>query len=289
MALREVGPGGVIRLRIDPAFKARLNRLVQSRYANDPKMAGEARARFFGHPYLVNDPWVGPAQDHIRARGHRCRGMLEGMKARLRRGELRQLGLESATGQTQLTVDKLTDRAVRLLDVDDNLLLLTVPRHPFGGSAVVLEQWWLYRKDEKTLELLLVEEIGKVETLGVKVQSGGGPWRDADESAEQDFFAHVETLLGKDAVDVLKRMSQVQEGVLCHANDAAYALVREMTGIDVADLERRAREAREAVWRRQYGAPPGPPGVSLAVDARIRLGFAREDKIRRGSASEENS
>src|SRR5713101_8700083 len=118
----------------------------------------------------------------------------------MEKGEIKQEGVQGTKGDTALTPSKLSDRHIRLLDLSDNWLLISLERHPFGGSETVREQYWLYSRNDRSVHLLLDEDVMRPETGPIKMRRGDGPWQDADKSLEENFSRVVENLLGAEAM-----------------------------------------------------------------------------------------
>jgi len=254
--------------------------MVQRRHGSTSLEPGKSVAqRILEHPYVLNDA-AGSAKEAARhARYQRCKKMLAGLIERLKRGEIQQLGLEGTTGQSTLTVERLTDRPVKLLDLHPDWLLLALERHPFGNDKHVLVHHWLYSKRAATVELVDVDEIERVEPGTVQIQAGDGTWHPPSEQAERDFYSTVAALLGDDAVRALQRLAARAETWLCAHSDDLIARCEAISGIPYRTEEAARIAASEAQYRSKYGESQLPPGIGLVPG--IRLGFARPQRRQR--------
>ena len=263
------------RLAVDQAWRQKLLGHIQRAFASKPKAEAEAaKLALLGHPYLLPDPAGEAERTHQRERYERCKGMLEGLKERLARGTIKQLGLEGTTGQASLTVERLSNRPVRLLDLSDDWLLVALERHPQG---TILVHHWLYSRRRATVHLLHVAEVVYVRPEAIKVQRGDGPWTEPGSALEDDFNRRAKSLLGEAAMASLRRLVLSQDSGVCGEDEEVIAQCEEISGIPYRTQEAERRQARESGYRRKYGPPTLPPGIGFLPD-RMRLDYVREKR-----------
>ncbi len=275
MSYRIVTPNGAWRVCGDSALKQRINTLIQRRLKVDSERAA-AREAILDHPYLIFNEWDCAEVRYRRERAKRCRGVLEGLKVRLERDEVTQDGLEGATDQAELTVEKLTDHSLRMLDLSDNWFLLSVERHPYGGRDTVLIQYWLYSKHGRRVRRLHTETIMYPKMGETKVRHGEGPWQNPEAAAQEEFQTTVVRLLGTEALEALEKAIQYQESGLCFAPPEVLKKCELVTGIDSELKENAERRNREKSYQSKYGPRPskGPAGVAIVPGAGMRFGVA---------------
>jgi len=111
------------RLAVTDALNTLLNQLVQKKFPRPEDRGGmaEVRATLLNHKCFPFDPWSAAEERHDIAQVKRCNGMLEGLKVRLQREEMRYKGIEAATRQPELILAKLKDQSLRMLELSDNL------------------------------------------------------------------------------------------------------------------------------------------------------------------------
>ena len=163
------------RLAVDQA-RQKLHVHIQRAFASKTNAEAEAaKLVHLEHRYLLPDPAGEAERAHQREQYERCKGMLEGLKERRVRETIKQLGLEGTTGQASLTVERLSDRPVRLPDLSDDWLLVALERHPPGA---ILVHHWLYSRRRATVHLLHVDEIAYARVEAIKVQRRDGGHHD---------------------------------------------------------------------------------------------------------------
>ena len=281
MSYRIVGPDGVWRAHGDDALKQNINTLIQRRYSSESgstERIATARDAILNHPYLEIDNWSCAEQREIQERMRPCRKMLEGLKIRLERGEIRQEGVEGTKGSTSLTPTKLSDRHIRLLDLSENWLLVSIERHPYGGAETVREQYWLYSKKDRSIHLLHDEDVTYPETGPIKVKRGDGPWKDSDKSLEEAFRRVVEDLLGADAMKRIDRNIGSPEDGLCMAPSEVLAKCKAISGIDYEAEEESRRKLREKAYLEKYGPRTHRGSAGIAMAPGIRMVVKKETK-----------
>jgi len=274
MSYRAVGPDGVWRVYGNNALKQRVNDLIQKRFSSEPNSAekiASTRGAILNHHYLDIDNWSCAEQRDRQERTKRCRKILEGLKIRMEKGEIKQEGVQGTKGDTALTPSKLSDRHIRLLDLSDNWLLISLERHPFGGSETVREQYWLYSRNDRSVHLLLDEDVMRPETGPIKMRRGDGPWQDADKSLEENFSRVVENLLGAEAMKRIERMIGSADDSLCFAHPKVLAKCKTISGIDYTADEESRNRLKEKTYLKKYGprTHKGPAGIAMAPGIRI--------------------
>ena len=258
-------PGGLLVVPVDQALKDGLRKLCQKQLGSEGEgKAADVLTTLLAHPYLVHDQRIIAEQADRVARHNRDKCVLVGMKKRLSAGELAQQGLEDATAQAELTVAKLSKRAVRLLGIADNWLLMEVDRHPAGGSGDVRIQYWLYGKRQRTLRLLKYRAtMGKKGTALFAVRSGGGVPGPPKQDLRRQFLALVERQLGSSMVKTFARLIQLQSRKLAHAPKEVAEEIEDITGINLtADEESCARD-REARYAQEFGPRKARPFFTI--------------------------
>lgn len=276
MSYRAVGPDGIWRIYGDNALKQRINDLIQKRFSSEPgstEMIASTRDAILNHPCLDIDNWSCAEQRDRKERTKRCRKMLDGFKIRMEKGEIRQEGVAGTKGDAFLTANRLSDRHIRLLDLSENWLLISIERHPFGGSEKVREQYWLYSRKDRTIHLLHDEDVMSPETGPIKFRRGDGRWEDADKSLEEDFRRVVESLLGTDAMRCIERMIGSPDDALCFAHSEVLAKCETISGIDYKSAEENRSKLKEKTYLKKYGprTHKGPAGIAMAPGIRIVL------------------
>lgn len=268
---------GAFRLVITDALKRLLNQLAQRRFPHpkDHAKKAEVLAAILGHPYLYHDPWSAAEERHRVERFKRGLDLLEGLKIRLQRGEIHYKGIENATGQPELNLARLKDHSVRLLDLSGDWLLLSIERHPEGGSGIVRRQYWLYDRRGRVLNLLHADTVAKITDGQWKVQRGNGPWRDVDITLEKDFFDTVGRQLGSEALASI-RQSGILDDRLAHPPPEVFAECQLICGIDYVTEEAQRRERHERTYLQKYG--PRESGIRSISTAAIELIYADEEK-----------
>lgn len=272
---------GAFRLVLSDSLKRLLNRLVQERFRNprDRESRAGALRDLLAHPYLVYEPWTAAEERHSIERAKRCLQMLEGFRVRLERGEVRYMGIEDATGQPELTADRLKDHSLRLLDLSSEWLLLSVARHPAGGAGVIRRQYWLYRRREHVLYLLHAETVATVRDGQWKVQAEGEPWRDPDETLETDFYKTVTRILGPEA-SVIVKQSDVPADALAYPAPEVLKECQSICEVDYQVEETRRREERQKTYMKRYG--PRQPGLFSISTRGLELVYADEEGTETG-------
>jgi len=266
---------GEFRLVVTDPLKRLLNQRVQRRYSKPADRAKRAAVlgEIMAHRYVLRDSWSAAEERHRVARAERCLQLLEGLRIRLERGETRYEGLEDATGRPRLGPAQLRDHSLRLLDLSPDWLLVSVARHPEGGSGAVRRQYWLYDRHGRVLHLLHAETVARMTDGGWKVQKGTGPWRDPDDAAERDFLDTLARLLGPEACDVV-RLSSVPADRLAHPPPEVLTECQRISGIDYPAEEAARSERRERGYRERYG--PRQKGLLSISTASIELIYADE-------------
>lgn len=265
MADRIVTTDGAWKLSGDRPFKKLLGDLIQKHLSQEPARQAEARRAILDHPYLELQERHLVEQSGKKERLKTCKKRLEGFIVRLERGEINLVIPSDMTQGTALTSQKLRGRPLRLLDLDENWLLIAVERHPYGGSGKVLDQYWLYSKRDRKAYLLRWEQRLEVKWGPVKVKGSDGVWREPDRARQDSFESQVRLYLGNEALQKINRCLQFKDEELCPSHPELLGECQTITGIDYMGRE----QARQSAAEKRYDAKLGPktfsepPGITF--------------------------
>jgi hypothetical protein len=162
-----------------------------------------------------------------------------------------------------------------VLDLSDDWLLLSINRHPEGGSPVEHRQYWLYSRQQRTVYFLHIERVAEHLDGAWRVQRGDGVWRPVDNRLEQDFFETINTLVDPHASKLIQRASVPSER-LCHLSSEVLEKCQLIAGIDYAAQDKRHGEMREMKYQKKYG--PRGPGLILISTVSPNLIYSKEPR-----------
>lgn len=257
--------GGSAKMLITDSFKLLLNRFVQKRYPNKQDIDEKKRVTkaVLAHEYLIDDPWHVAEQRYITLLAKRGRALLAGLEVRLKKNQVRHIGIESATGRPQLTAQKLVDHSLRILNLSGDWLLLSVKRHPTGGTGIDRRQYWLYDHRNHILRLLRSETVVQCEGEW-RALSKDGVWSGVSDRLETDFFKMVDSTLGSEAVTAF-RLSGESQDRLCNPPVEVSTECALICGFDYFTEERKRRHIRELECFKKYGERKlTAPTISMA-------------------------
>jgi len=279
MSFRALGSDGILRFYVDDAFRHLVNDLVQHRIKG-PMQQEEARKAILGHPFVILNQAACAEERYRRTRVKEASQMLNELARRLGNGEVQQLGLEETTGSPILTANMLRKgHAVRLLNLSDDRLLLSLERHP-QGSGPVRVQFWLYDKATRTLRLLNHREtVQEAILVGKPKRYVAGKWEEVDEMEQNDFLQTVKHYLSAKGAKAIQEHFRPQAGYL-DPPEEIWAQCKTVTGIDYQAQEVSARDGREQEYRKLQGSHPQEEAarVEWVVDAGIRFGMVPESE-----------
>ncbi len=218
------------------------------------------------HQYLYRDPWHLAELKARECERRRCLDALGALKTRFARNEVTQEVPEHLTGSPSLTLPHLDRRPLPLFRLSPEWLLFSIERHPAGGTGMIVEQFWLYNKQERRLRLLQAgRRPFRVDNPPTMVQAPGGEWGRPSTRLKEEFEGLIREILSEEALRDYQRGTHYQhDDLLSSPPEEVVAEAAAICGIDFRLVDAANRAATERRIARELGPQPSrPPSVGI--------------------------